>query len=59
MSKGKDVPTETNQHMSDWIRNQLSSTDEKDICNAIYALQKLLRKDEFRVMFATREALQR
>jgi len=43
--------------MCTWVREQLRKPDEKDICNAISALQKLGRKDEFRDMFAAEDGL--
>jgi len=43
--------------MCNWLREQLRKPDEKDVCNAISALQKLGRKDEFRQSFSAEDGL--
>jgi len=40
-----------------WLREQLRKTEEKDICNALSALQKLLCEDSFRQPFAKEDGL--
>jgi len=54
------APSLSEEHvktMCNWLRAQLRKTDEKDVCNAISALQKLGRKDEFREFFAADKGL--
>jgi len=53
-------PTLTEENvktMCGWIREQLRKTTENDVCNAISALQKLGRRDEFRQWFALEDGL--
>ena len=40
-----------------WVREQLRKVDEKDQCNAIAALQKLLRNESVRVSYAQEDGL--
>lgn len=51
------VSEENVKAMCTWLREQLRKPDEKDVCNAINALQKLGRKDEFRTWFAVEDGL--
>jgi hypothetical protein len=40
-----------------WLREQLRKTEEKDICNSLSALQKLLLQDSFRQPFAKEDGI--
>lgn len=56
-SQSREVSDDNLKNMCNWVRDNLRKSDEKDVCNAISALQKLARKDEFRTAFATDEGL--
>jgi len=51
------VTEENGKFMCHWIRSQLAKPDERDICNAITALQKILLRDDFRGPFAEEDGL--
>jgi len=57
MASSSSLPEENVQSMCNWLREQLRKPDEKDVCNAISALQKLGRKDEFRQSFSAEDGL--
>jgi len=58
MGSSPSVSEENTSFLCHWIREQLRKHDERDICNALYALQKILVKDSFRESFAKEDGLQ-
>ena len=57
MSQNGQVNEQTVKFMCQWLRSQLRSGDEKEVANAVIALMKFLRKDEYRSTFATEDGL--
>jgi V-type H+-transporting ATPase subunit H len=57
MSSGLPVSDENVNFACHWLREQLRKSEEKDICNSLSALQKLLTNDNFRKPFAKEEGL--
>jgi len=57
MSSGFPVSDENVAFVCHWLRDQLRKTEEKDICNSLSALQKLLLQDSFRQPFAKEDGL--
>lgn len=43
--------------MCQWLRTQLRSNEEKDVANAVAALMRFLRRDDFRPQFAAEDGL--
>jgi len=58
VSSSNLVNEESAAFMCHWIREQLRKHDERDICNALHALQKILVKDTFRTNFAKEDGIQ-
>jgi len=58
MSEATNISEEQVKFLVHWLREQLKKSEEKDVCNAVSALQKLARKDVFRLTFAEYEGLQ-
>jgi len=59
MARTPDIAEQHNniKFMCQWFRTQLRSNDDKDICNAVSALMKFLKRDEFRTLFAAEDGL--
>eukprot|EP01118_Nematostelium_gracile_P006981 TRINITY_DN2260_c0_g3_i1.p1 TRINITY_DN2260_c0_g3~~TRINITY_DN2260_c0_g3_i1.p1 ORF type:complete len:450 (+),score=141.72 TRINITY_DN2260_c0_g3_i1:110-1459(+) len=57
ISSGNPVPEETVNAVTHWLREQLRKPEEKDICNSLSALQKLLLRDDLRIPFAKEDGL--
>eukprot|EP01114_Cavostelium_apophysatum_P023162 TRINITY_DN863_c0_g1_i1.p1 TRINITY_DN863_c0_g1~~TRINITY_DN863_c0_g1_i1.p1 ORF type:complete len:459 (-),score=149.73 TRINITY_DN863_c0_g1_i1:15-1391(-) len=57
MSSATSLSDENVRVMCGWLTEQFRKPDEKDICNAIAALQKLGRKNQFREAFAAQDGL--
>jgi len=57
MSRGRGVSDDTVKSFCQWLREQLRKSEEKEICNSIVALQKLLLKDNYREFFAVEDGL--
>lgn len=59
VSNAKGGVDEAIKAMVLWARGQLGKTDEKDICNSVHALQKLLLRDDYRIPFSAEDGLGR
>ena len=57
MSQAPDTTEQNAKFMCGWLRTQLRSNDDRDISNAVFALMKFLRRDEFRPLFAQEDGL--
>jgi len=57
MSSGNHISDENVAFVCHWLREQLRKTEEKDICNSLSALQKLLLLDSFRQPFAKEDGI--
>jgi V-type H+-transporting ATPase subunit H len=57
MSSGHPVSEENVAFVCHWLREQLRKPEEKDNCNSLSALQKLLLEDSFRLPFAKEDGL--
>jgi len=57
MSSDYPISDENVNFVCHWLREQLEKSDEKDICNALSALQTLLINDKLRKPFAKDEGL--
>jgi len=57
MSSSSDVSEQNVRFMCQWLRTQLRSNDDKDVENAVAALMKFLKRDDFRPLFAGEDGL--
>jgi len=57
MSQSPDVADDNVKMICQWLREQLRKPDEKDIANAVSALQKFLIKDQFRFAFSNEDGI--
>jgi len=57
MSNSSEVSEANVKYMCQWLRTQLRSADDRDVSNAVQALQKFLRKDDFRPIFSAEDGL--
>jgi len=57
MSRTHEIVEQNVKFMCQWFRTQLRSNDDKDVCNAVGALMKFLKRDEFRPLFAAEDGL--